>query len=268
MKLYDLHIHSIYSNDSYPWSTTSNICEWAVSKGLKGICFTDHIDIDYPDYIEVFDYEKYNNEIDNLISKYNKKIEIYKGIELGMQPHLSEENAVFSSKSGIDFVLGSIHVVDKKELYMSDFLQGRSNHQGILAYFEDLKKSIDAFNDFDSLGHIDVVRRYLINGEEDFKFNIYQDYIAEILKTLIIYGKGIEINTSGKRYGLSSFHPLPEILILYRMLGGEIITIGSDAHRPDDLAYGFSEVLDLLKSLGYKYYCIFKKRKPYFIRID
>ncbi|WP_372995733.1 histidinol-phosphatase HisJ family protein [Lutispora sp.] len=266
--MYDLHIHSIYSNDSYPWSTTKNICDSAITKGLKGICFTDHIDIDYPDNTEVFDYEKYSNEIDSLILRYNDKIEIYKGIELGMQPHLSKKNTVFSSKPDIDFVLGSIHVVDKKELYKGDFLQGRNNHEGILAYFGDLKKSIISFKDFDSLGHIDVVRRYLNNGEGDFQFDLYKDYIADILKTLIINDKGIEINTSGKRYGLSSFHPLTEILVLYKNLGGEIITIGSDAHRPDDLGYGFTEVLDLLKSLGYKYYCIFKKRKPLFIRID
>lgn len=245
-----------------------NICKTSIDKGLEGICFTDHVDIDYPGNIEVIDYEKYSSDIDDVILKFKNKIEIYKGIELGMQPHLSKENSLFSSKPDIDFVLGSIHVVDKKELYKSDFLKGRSNQAGIIAYFEDLKKSISSFNDFDSLGHIDVVRRYLINGEGDFQFDLYQDYIADILKSLISMNKGMEINTSGKRYGLTSFHPSTEILKLYKDLGGEIITVGSDAHRPEDLGYGFMEVLDLLKALGYRYYCIFKKRKPVFIRID
>ncbi|SHJ23618.1 histidinol-phosphatase HisJ family protein [Lutispora thermophila] len=266
--MYDLHVHSIYSNDSYAWATLRNICNTAIEKGLKGVCFTDHVDIDYPDNVGILDYEKYSGDIDNVILEFNNKIEIYKGLELGMQPHLSKENSSFSSKPDIDFVLGSIHVVEKRELYKSDFLKGRSNHEGILAYFRDLKNSITSFDDFDSLGHIDVVRRYLIDDESDFEFNLYRDYIADILEHLIPMSKGIEINTSGKRYGLNSFHPSVEILKLYKDLGGEIITIGSDAHRPEDLGHSFMEVLDLLKTLGFRYYCIYRKRKPVFIRID
>lgn len=266
--MYDLHLHSLYSNDSYPWASMSNVCDAAALMGLKGICFTDHIDIDYPGCVEVPNFEKYSSEIDEMIYKYKDKLEVYKGLELGLQPHLTSENSVFSSKPGIDFILGSIHVVNKKELYKGDFLENKSDEEGISAYFHDLNKSISSFSNFDSLGHIDVVRRYLRNGEKAFKYNKYKDVLVETLKALICMGKGIEINTSGKRYGLSSYHPMTEIIALYKELGGEIITIGSDAHRPEDLAYNFNEVLDLLKSLNYKYYCIFKKREPVFIRIE
>jgi len=266
--LYDLHVHSIYSNDSYPWATFANICNEAIAKGLKGICFTDHVDIDYPGITDVFDLNDYCNELNNIINSYGNSIEIYKGIELGLQPHIIEENKAFSSKSDIDFVLGSIHVVDKKELYKNEYLEGKTDHEGILSYFKDLKLSINSFTDFDSLGHIDVVRRYLLNGESSFVYNIYKDYIVDILEYLIDKNIGIEINTSGKRYGLCSFHPYPEILALYKDLGGEIVTLGSDAHKPEDLGYAFNEALELLKALKFKYYCIFKKRKPIFIRID
>lgn len=265
--MYDLHLHSLFSSDSYPWASMSNICDAAALKGLRGICFTDHIDIDYPSFEEIPDFQKYSNEIDDMIYKYKDKLEVFKGLELGLQPHLAAENSSFSSKPGIDFILGSIHVVDKKELYKGDFLENRSDEEGVAAYFDDMNKSIYSFSDFDSLGHIDVVRRYLKNGEKAFRYDLYEAAIKDILKTLIRMGKGIEINTSGKRYGLSSYHPMTEILILYKKLGGEIITIGSDAHRPEDLAYDFNELLELLKSLDYKYYCIFKKRKPLFIRI-
>ena len=246
----------------------NNMCNSAILKGLRGICFTDHIDIDYPTNEEMFNFQEYSNAIDEVIHKYRGKIEVYKGIELGMQPHLQEENNTFSVKPGIDFILGSIHVVNKRELYNGDFLEGRSDKNGILSYLEELKKCISTFFNFDSLGHIDGVRRYLINGENAFQYNIYKECLADILKSIIHMGKGIEINTSGKRYGLSSFHPLTEILVLFKDLGGEIITIGSDAHRPEDLGYGFNEALALLKSLNYEYYCIFKKRNPVFIRIE
>ncbi len=266
--MYDLHLHSTYSTDSYTWATMKSMCDTAILKGLKGICFTDHIDIDYPDCTEVLDFEKYSRELDQLICEFDKRLEVYKGMELGLQPHLFEENMAFSSNPGMDFILGSIHVVGKKELYGGDFLQGITDAAGILAYFDDLKKCISSFNDFDALGHIDVIRRYLSNGETAFQYNLYKDCIAEVLSNLIQRGKGIEVNTSGKRYGLSSFHPLTEILSLYKDLGGEIITIGSDAHRPEDIGYGFDEVSYLLKSLNYKYYCIFRKRKAVFISIE
>jgi len=266
--LYDFHVHSVYSNDTHPFATFINICDAAIEKGLKGICFTDHIDIDYPGIEDIFDLKDYCSELNSLIKIYDKRIEIYKGIELGLQPHLKQENKSYSSNYDIDFVLGSVHVVGKKELYKGIFLEGRTEHEGILDYLDDLRLSINAFDDFDSLGHIDVVRRYLNNGENSFIYSIYKDYIADILECIINKNIGIEINTSGKRYGLRSFHPYPEILSLYKDLGGEIVTLGSDAHKPQDLGYAFDEALELLKSLNFKYYCIFKRRKPVFIKID
>lgn len=266
--MYDLHVHSIYSNDSYPSATMENMCNTAISKGLKGICFTDHIDIDYPDNCEMFDFNDYTNSLNEIFEKFHDKLRIYKGVELGLQPHLSEQNKIISSNHSIDFVLGSIHVVNKKELYKGDFLGNDSDHIGILNYFDELKKCLYNFDDFDSLGHIDGVRRYLNSGEKAFSYNKYKEELYDVLKILISMGKGLELNTSGVRYGLSDFHPLVDILNLYKSLGGEIITIGSDAHRPDDIGYEFQNALSLLKQIGYKYYCIFKKRKPSYIKID
>lgn len=266
--MYDLHVHSIFSNDAYPNATIENTCNAAISMGLKGICFTDHVDIDYPSDDELFDFDDYYKSLNDVSEKFNSKLSVFKGVELGLQPHLYNQNKVISSRSDIDFVLGSIHVVNKKELYKGDFLGNDSDHTGILNYFNDLKKCLSTFGDFDSLGHIDVVRRYLNSGEKEFSYIKYKDELYHILKTLISMGKGLELNTSGIRYGLSDFHPLTDILGLYRSLGGEIITIGSDAHRPDDLGYEFNTAFSLLKQLGYTYYCIFEKRKPIFIKID
>lgn len=266
--MYDLHVHSIFSNDAYPTATMENICNKAICMGLKGICFTDHVDIDYPSDDELFDFDDYCKSLNEISARFNNKLSVLKGVELGLQPHLFEQNKRISSKPNIDFVLGSIHVVNKKELYKGDFLGNDSDHKGILNYFNDLKKCLLSFDDFDSLGHIDVVRRYLNSGEKEFSYIKYKDELNHILKTLVHMGKGLELNTSGIRYGLSDFHPLTDILELYKKLGGEIITIGSDAHRPEDLGYEFSKVSLLLKQLGYKYYCIFEKRKPIFIKID
>ena len=98
-------------------------------------------------------------------------------------------------------------------------------------------------------------------------FKKYADIIDEILRTLIEKGKGLELNTAGLKYGLPFAHPHADVLKRYRELGGEIITIGADGHRPEHIAYDFSKVRDILEDCGFKYYTEFKGRKPYFCQL-
>ena len=95
----------------------------------------------------------------------------------------------------------------------------------------------------------------------------YRDIIDLILKNLIEKGVGIECNTAGFKYGLGHPHPTEEILGRYRELGGEIITLGSDAHSPEHLGFAFEKAADILKNCGYRYYTIFENRKPNFLKL-
>ena len=94
-----------------------------------------------------------------------------------------------------------------------------------------------------------------------------KEWIDEILKTLILKNIGLECNTAGFKYGLGFPNPHMDILKRYRELGGEIITVGSDGHKPEHLAYDFHKVPDILKEAGFSYYTIFKERKPEFIKL-
>ena len=111
---------------------------------------------------------------------------------------------------------------------------------------------------------MDYVVRYGKNREKEYAYSKFSDEIDMILKYLIEHGKGIELNTSGLKYGLPFAHPCPEILKRYRELGGEIITIGADAHKPEHIAYDFEKVKSILTDCGFKYYTEFLKRKPVF----
>ena len=82
--------------------------------------------------------------------------------------------------------------------------------------------------------------------------------IDEILTLLIKKGKGIELNTGGFKYGLGHPDPTEKIIARYRELGGEIITIGADAHAPAHVAYAFEEVPAILKEAGFRYLLYFK----------
>lgn len=265
--MFDFHIHTSYSDDCSV--EMESYVQPAIKKGLKGICFTDHIDIDYPSNIIKFllDYEPYVLELNRLKEKYLGKLEILLGVEFGMQPHILEADASFFAGKDFDYVLGSIHTTGKKELYGGDYLEGISEHQGITNYFTEMLYCVKNFKSYDNLGHIDAISRYVSQETKPYSAEKYIDYIEEVLKAVIKAGKGIELNTSGKRYGLGNFHPEPRILKLYRQLGGEIVTLGSDSHNTNTIAYGFDEAIDVLQSCGFKYHTIYRKGTPEFIKI-
>ncbi len=109
--------------------------------------------------------------------------------------------------------------------------------------------------------------RYGPTQNQGWNFRDYADVFEAIFKNLIHQGKGIEINTAGLYKGLGYPHPHRDILSMYKDMGGEIITVGSDAHQPQYFAYGFDIAEDLLKDCGFRYYCVFKNRKPEFISL-
>lgn len=127
--------------------------------------------------------------------------------------------------------------------------------------YNNLKK----YDDFCNLGHLNIIDRY---APEIAPFDTYSDIIEAILKHLIETGHGIELNTSSFRYDMKETCPSEAILRLYRTLGGEIITTGSDAHCPEHVAYHFKYAYAYLKSLGFDYITSFSQRKPSFHRID
>ena len=116
-------------------------------------------------------------------------------------------------------------------------------------------------------GHLDYVVRYGPNKNKYYSYEKYADIIDEIIRQLVQHGKGIEINTAGFKYGLNHPNPTEEILHRYKELGGEIITIGADGHKPEHIAFDFDKVPDILKNAGFKYYTVFKERKPEFISL-
>lgn len=123
------------------------------------------------------------------------------------------------------------------------------------------------FDNYNVYGHLDFVVRYGPNKRKYFNFNDYKDLFVEILKIIIQNGKGIEVNTAGLRKNLGYPHPHKDILKMYKDLGGEIITIGSDAHLPEHIGYKFEDISELLKSLGFNYYTVFENQNPKFYNL-
>ena len=265
--LWDVHMHSQFSGDSMAPQET--MIQAAVEKKLGGICFTDHLDIDYPDEPELFllDLPNYIASVTALRDKYKENFPICLGIELGLQPHLAKLHKDILSQYPFDFVIGSSHVVHGFDPYYPQFYQGRKEKDCYREYFESILENIQVFDDFDVYGHIDYVVRYGPTRNTNYLWNDYQDVIDEILRLLIQKGKGIEINTGGLKYGLGHPNPTEEILARYHELGGEIITLGADAHAPEHVGYDFEKLPSILKTAGFSYFTIFRNRKPEFIKL-
>ena len=264
----DFHMHTNFSTDVDRESTPEKMIEAAIQKGLKSICITDHHDADVGKGDEfLLDFDKYCSTIQKLKETYRKNIDIYLGVEFGLQPHLSDVYMEIASRYPFDFIIGSVHTIDGIDPYHKKYFESRSDEQGYRRAFEVTLECIQNISDFDVLGHLDYVVRYGREREKEYSYKKYSDLIDEILKHLIANGKGIEFNTAGFKYGLGFGHPHIDIIKRYKELGGEIVTIGSDSHKPEHIAYDFHRVSDILKACGFKNYTEFKDRKPIFCQL-
>lgn len=262
-------MHSSFSADSD--TPMEVMIHRAVETGLQGITFTEHLDPDYPVTPDNLDFSlnipAYKEKLAELSDIYTDKIQVRFGIELGLQMHLGEYFDSLLSQTPFDFVIGSSHLVHGYDPYYPEFFEGRKEFLCYMEYFESILENISAYDGFDVYGHIDYVVRYGPNKNREYSYRRYKDILDEILKKLISMGKGIELNTGGYHYGLGEPNPCTAVIRRYRELGGEIITIGADAHTPDKIACAFDKAASVLEACGFRYYTIFKDRKPEFISL-
>lgn len=261
----DFHMHTDFSNDSK--APAREQIQSALSRGLTQICITDHEDYGYPTGEFQLNLPEYTKTMEALREEFSDRIRIEIGIEAGLRPDYQREITDIVSSYPFDFIIGSSHVVRGKDPYNADFWEGIREEDGIILYLEETLKNIQVFDQFDVYGHIDYIIRYVPSGRRFYSYSDYSDLLDAILKTLIQKGKGIECNTGGYKYGLGHPNPHEDLIRRYVELGGEILTIGADAHAPEHVAYDFHKLPELLKSCGLNYYATFHARRPQFHRL-
>lgn len=261
--LADYHIHTNYSNDStYEMEDT---IKQAIKLGLDEICITEHVDYMTNDLTHLVNYDEYIKELNCLKIKYKDRIAIKLGIEFGIQIHTIKEFENDFGKYDFDFVILSNHQIDDKEFWNQEFQDGKTQLEYNYAYYKSILDVISKYKNYSVLGHLDMIKRYDKEGILDDSAN--EDVIKNILKLVIKDGKGIEVNTSSFRYGLSDLTPSKTILKWYKELGGKIITIGSDSHEESHLGFKINQVREDLKNLGFKEFCTFDKMKVTFHKL-
>lgn len=269
----DQHTHCIFSTDSE--ATPESMVAGAIEKGLTHLTLTDHMDLDYPGSTREkslfeFNPSDYFKTLAPLREACQDKLYLGIGIELGLRPgreDLNKQMHRFLRDYPFEFVLGSVHLLDNDDPYYESYWQGRSAKDILTKYFDDMLIAIKEYNNFDSLGHLDYLIRYIppYCGNKDYVYKEYAEVIDEIFKFLISTNKALEINTAGLIKGLPCFHPKLDVLKHYLELGGELLTIGSDGHSPDKIATEFAKTEELLRSCGVKGYYVYKNRQPEFV---
>ncbi len=267
----DFHLHSSFSGDSE--ADMEQMIQKAISLGLKDISFTEHMDLDFPVTEETpeglfeCNVDSYLYHLLSVRNNYINDINVRFGLELGLQPEINRKNVKVVKDHDFDFVIGSIHVVDGIDIYDERYFEGKTDEEAYRRYFEAVYENLKSYSNFDVVGHLDYVVRKGRTLDKDYSYDKYKDILDLIIKRIISLEKGIEVNTAAMKYGLKELNPCTDILKAYKALGGERVTIGSDAHTVEEVGRGLDRAEEVLKDAGFEYYTVYDARIPVQVKL-
>ena len=264
MYLADYHTHSRVSPDAR--DSMAAMAEAALAAGMREICFTDHVEPvlwESTALRESYDWEALSAEFRAAKAEIGDRITLRLGIELGDACWgFAQTEKLLQSAPPLDFIIGSVHMLSQRynglDLYYFAPKTEDEAYGGIADYLGQVRKMAE-WGKFDVLGHLTLPLRYLNeNLGLHMTFDGFESQVEEIFRILIQKGLGIEVNTN------RGHTPLPDgkWLRMYRDMGGEIITLGTDAHTPEYVGKAVRENHALLKSCGFSRFCTFQNREP------
>ncbi len=263
MYLADYHAHSRWSVDAR--IPMAEMALAAAAQGLDEICFTDHVEVMDSGVWERnhFDWAALEAEYAEAQRAAGSRILIRLGVELGEAPRdFAYAEKLLAQMPPLDFIIGSQHQLSEafgcKDLYFASAHDEQTAETQIQDYLEQLRL-LAAWGRFSVMGHMTLPLRYMNeNNGLHMSYDGHESEMEEIFRLLIQNGCGIELNTN--RGGT----PLPDgkWLRMYRALGGEIITLGSDGHTPAYVGYGIREGQELLRACGFRRFCTFERMHP------
>ncbi len=266
----DMHTHTDNSFDGN--HSAMYMCECAAMKGLRAIAITDHVEID------IFAKGEFNRwarqsyfDTAKARAAFRGKLLILSGVELGEAIYDIPTAEKLLDTLHYDFVIGSIHnLPGEEDFYFLDVDKTSDEEiREILTEYFDEERKLAEWGKVDTIGHLTYPLRYIC-GEHGRKVDLrdYSSQIEDVLRAIIHSGIALEINTSGLFQKIESTMPPEEIVSQYRRLGGELITIGSDAHYAEHLGRGIADGMALAKRCGFCNLTIFENREPIQIPIE
>ena len=280
MFLADYHVHSSCSFDADSKARMAEMARAELKRGVTEVCFTDHCDFGTPETLQLgpnnfFLPRIQGHQFIEAMEKAPEGIEIKLGLELGEANHDPARGKRVYAMPEYDFILGSLHNLrGEKDFY---YLKYESEEQCWELYERYLDELIElaGIGCFDSMAHIGYCLRYMHKQGFDAAISVdrFGGRIDKLLHILIENGKGIELNVAdlvpgGKEDPMLRPFPGEDVLRRYRELGGDIVTVGSDAHNVTAAGIGVKEGFELLANIGFKYVAVYKRHKPEFKRIE
>ena len=277
MILTDVHVHTAFSADGE--STLEETVAAARAKGLRVLGVSEHFDYDYlaagvlaeGKPIPYTDAKAYFSRIRRLQAREAERgeLRLLAGGEYGFAPlaqcfDLYEE---LNRTHRPDFVVNSVHTCDGYDCYFGEYFAGKSKRDAYLAYLDRVRESLDAPYRYDIVGHIGYVARNAPYPDPVLRYEEFADVIDDILKTVIVRRKILEVNTSSRTAG-TPFLPGADILTRYFQLGGREISFASDAHRADALARGRETAVAALRTIGFTCLSVPDGEERFFVSLE
>lgn len=267
----DYHLHTLISSDS-PASLEQQ-AQSALDAGLNELCVTDHWNLlgqQGNDLPHTRSWAESIAQIQEARKQFEGQLEIRLGIEVGngeIDPTAVSEGLAQAGNE-LDFVIGSLHNMSLGSGGLGIFTAAKQCQQAEegIALLDDYIATLNALaitDTFDVIGHVIYPLRYL-PSQWQLTLEPYEEQLRTLFRTLVQKGKGIEFNTTQGK----TIEEWTDVLKLYRECGGEILTIGSDAHQPGQVGAGFRDAASLLKALGFDLYATYRNRKPVFHKLD
>lgn len=262
--LFDYHVHCNLSADCE--EPIAAYLLRAAELGVDEFCFTDHFEYDYPDENIDFSNPPLNKRLALYTAAFAADGPFKYGVEAGMcmdGDHNERMQNALQGETALDFILASTHVVDGIDPYFPAFFERRTRQQCFERYLRDVYGNIRRMAHFSVVGHIDYPTKGCPLEDKLLRYEDAPDVFDAIFRLIICRGQGLELNTSLYEK-LGGARCDGAWLKRYRELGGEIITIGSDAHSAKRLCEGFANALEFIRAAGLRYICTFDKLKPIF----
>jgi histidinol-phosphatase (PHP family) len=265
LKLFDYHAHSEFSVDCR--IPISEMCRAAIAAGVTELAITDHVDHEPADPgYGYYRAEAYFQAIERARAEFGGQLVLLAAAEVDFNRRTTAKVERFLAQHEYDFVIGSVHYGEGGEIIFPDYFETRTLDEVFLPYFDEIEAAIDT-GWFDTIGHLDLPKRYAPKTHRTFDPLAYKDRLGPIFAKLISQGMSFEINTSGIRQTPKTSMPGPAIVRWYVEAGGKHITTGTDSHAAQTVGADLAKTLDMLELCGIDSISSFRSRNRFQVPI-
>jgi histidinol-phosphatase (PHP family) len=266
--VFDYHVHSDFSVDCD--TPMAKSCEAAIAAGITEIAFTDHVEHQRADegygYYRIDDYFR---SIEKVRHRFDGKLTILAGAEVDFHTDTAADVEQWMKRNGgrYDFIIGSVHYGENGRIIFQEYYDDHSVDEVFLPYFDQIETAVKT-GWFDTIGHLDIPKRYLPNRLRHYDPAAYRERIQRLLEVFVANEMPFEINTSGLRQAPKASMPGPAIVRWYVEAGGKLITTGTDSHVARTIGAAIPTTLEMLKLCGVDNVVSYRQRTRSLVPID